>query len=565
MSRILDAIRVANAATEVACKSLSLQKQSLEKIYKNSSIPKLFFGPSISEEASKIYFLSQNSKTPSANSDSTFRSSPINNPLSGTTKRPNLDSEKAVDPKAPKAYSTKINVEKIPSNDKDEKKKNKFELKSSAMPSSRMSRLFHYGALATGVGVGVVEESIKRLVNNPSGGNSLIFTPGNIERISTKLSKMRGAALKLGQMLSLQDNKVLPEEIQQILLRVQNSAHYMPTYQLNTIMKNELGNNWREECFESFDDVPIAAASIGQVHNAVTKEGEKVVVKVQYPGVADSIDSDLNNVMMLLTASRLLPNGLFLDKTVANARVELKWECDYLREASNMEKFAKLLENNSDTFSVPKVYKNISTKKVLTMERMEGIEIVKGNWDQETRNRIATGIMKLCLEEIAIYKFMQTDPNWANFLYNPKTKKIELLDFGSARGFGDEFIKNYLGVLRAAIKNDRFKCEEYSLKLGYLTGFESPKMLNAHVDSIIALGEPFNITNNGKCFDFKNQTVTDRVRGNISTMLEERLVPPPEETYSLHRKLSGAFLLSARLEAEIPCQTLFEDIVGLED
>lgn len=439
-----------------------------------------------------------------------------------------------------------------------------FLMESSPVPSSRVERLFHYGSLATGLGLGIISESIRRIGDSEAKG-SLVLNPANLERMTKKLSQMRGAALKIGQLLSFQDEKVFPPELHKILSRAQNSANYMPRGQLERVMRKELGKTWRTDNFASFDDYPIAAASIGQVHKAIMLNShEQVAIKVQYPGVAGSIDSDLNNLMLLLTASRFLPEGLFLDKTIANARVELKWECDYLREAQSLETFEQFLKGDS-AFVVPKVYHNLSTQSVLTMQYMKGTEITKGQWDQETKNWIASNIMRLCLLEIAKFKFMQTDPNWANFLYNPETKKIELLDFGAARGYSDEFIENYLGILRAAVKTDRKAVEEYSLKLGYLTGLESQSMLEAHIDSILVLGEPFRAefnTANGE-FDFHNQTITDRVRTNIGVMLKERLTPPPEETYGLHRKLSGAFLLCAKMKAKVPCAKLFEEIVGL--
>lgn len=436
----------------------------------------------------------------------------------------------------------------------------------SHVPSTRLARIFHYGSLAAGMGLGAARQGIKHYASGNKSTlsmKSLILSPQNIERMARKFSQMRGAALKVGQMLSFQDLSILPKEIQEVLLRVQNSAHYMPPGQLETVMSNELGHNWRQRLFASFDDVPVAAASIGQVHTAVTSDLTPVVVKVQYPGVVDSIDSDLNNLLTLMTASSLLPPGLFLDKTIANARVELKWECDYLREAQNLIRFREMLKNEP-VFEVPRVFHNLCGDHVLTMERMRGTEIVKGNWSQETKDWIATNIMKLCLMEIKM-KFMQTDPNWANFLYNEETNKIELLDFGAARDFGDDFTENYIQVLRASIRKDRDAIEHYSRELGYLTGLESKSMIDAHVDSVLVLGEAFSpVDNKGKPFSFKDQTITDRVRGKVGLMLNERLTPPPEETYSLHRKLSGIFLLCARLNATVPCEQLFEEIIGHE-
>ena len=178
--------------------------------------------------------------------------------------------------------------------------------------------------------------------------------------------------------------------------------------------------------------------------------------------------------------------------------------------------------------------------------------------DQALLDDISTRVMRLCLMELAQFGFMQTDPNWANFLYNKNTNKLEILDFGATREYSQKFLGPYLDILRAAVKQDSQACEDLSVELGYLTGLESKAMKEAHVDSILILGEPFR----SPTYDFHNQTVTDRVRGNIRLMLRERLTPPPEETYGLHRKLSGAFLLCARLNAKVPCGDLFKEIVG---
>lgn len=434
-------------------------------------------------------------------------------------------------------------------------------LQSSTVPSSRISRLMHYGGLATSLGIGAIGESLRRAAGGGSQG-SVLLSPGNLQKLVRKLTQMRGAVLKVGQLLSFQDDKFIPKDIQVVLQKVQNGANYMPPRQLEKVMKSNLGPEWKNK-FASFEEVPMAAASIGQVHGAVLKDGTQVAVKVQYPGVAESIDSDLDNLMILLTASSLLPEGLFLDKTIANAREELKWECDYVREAQGLEKFKSLLADDS-TFVVPKVHHELSTTQVLTMDRMQGSEITSAldSMPQKTKDWLACNVMRLCLLEIAKFGYMQTDPNWANFLYNSKTHQIELLDFGAARSYGAEFLKNYLGVLRAAVRGDRDQVEKYSLKLGYLTGLESPSMLAAHIDSILVLAEPFSAPGP---YDFKDQTVTERVRENIGVMLKERLTPPPEETYGLHRKLSGAFLLCAKMQATIPCSEMFKDIVGIEE
>ncbi|KAL8941480.1 MAG: hypothetical protein Q9216_002208 [Gyalolechia sp. 2 TL-2023] len=350
---------------------------------------------------------------------------------------------------------------------------------------------------------------------------------------------------------------MLPAPIHEVLQRVQDSADYMPASQRNQVLASNLGSDWRE-LFSSFDERPIAAASIGQVHSATLKSTEtRVAVKVQYPGVANSIDSDLNNLAILLTASRLLPKGLYLEKTIANARTELAWECDYVREAESGRRFQKLLQDEQETFVVPSVIDEASGPQVLTAELMEGVGVTKvQNLTQEQKDWIGSHILRLCLREITEFKFMQTDPNWTNFLYNSKTSKLELLDFGASREYADKFVVPYVQILRAASCNDRDTIRDRSIDLAYLTGYESQAMLNAHVTSVLTLAEPFS-ESSPEIYDFRDQTITDRVRGLIPLMVRERLAPPPEETYSLHRKLSGAFLLCARLGSRVRCRELF--------
>ncbi|KAL8966407.1 MAG: hypothetical protein Q9183_003386 [Haloplaca sp. 2 TL-2023] len=439
----------------------------------------------------------------------------------------------------------------------------RYEMHESRVPSSRFGRLWQYGGLATSMAFGAVGESFRRATGSDAGNaGSLMLSAANMERLVAKLSRMRGAALKLGQMMSFQDSKMLPAPIHEVLQRVQDGADYMPAWQRNQVLASNLGTGWRE-LFTSFDEKPIAAASIGQVHSATLKAtGTRVAVKIQYPGVASSIDSDLNNLAMLLTASRLLPKGLYLDKTIANARTELAWECDYVREAECGRRFKRLLQDEQATFTVPSIIDEASAAQVLTAEMMDGIGVTKGQtFSQEQKDWIGTQILRLCLREISEFKFMQTDPNWTNFLFNAKTSKLELLDFGASRDYPDKFILPYLEILQAASRNDRETVHDRSVDLGYLTGHESQAMRNAHISSVLTLAEPFN-DSSPETYDFRDQTITDRVRDLIPLMIRERLAPPPEETYSLHRKLSGAFLLCARLGSRVKCKELFANAMA---
>ncbi|RYP29908.1 hypothetical protein DL767_006507 [Monosporascus sp. MG133] len=432
-----------------------------------------------------------------------------------------------------------------------------YTLRESRVPATRLSRLWNYGGLAAGMLGGAISESVSRGFGG-GGQGSVLLSAGNMERLVAKLSRMRGAALKMGQMMSFQDAKMLPAPLQEVLQRVQDRADYMPSWQRDRVLTASLGPEWRS-LFDEFEETPMAAASIGQVHRATLKStGEKVAVKIQFPGVADSINSDLDNLSMLLTASKMLPKGLYLNKTIENARTELGWECDYEREAECGKRYRELLADEPDVFVVPSIYTEASGKHVLTMEFMEGTGVTRvKSFTQEQRDWIGTQILRLCLREITEFRFMQTDPNWTNFLYNATTNRLELLDFGASREYPEEFVSQYVSLLAAASRTDRRAIKDLSESLGYLTGHESRTMLDAHVASILTLAEPF-LASAPELYDFHDQTITERVKALIPVMIRERLTPPPEETYSLHRKLSGAFLLCARLGSRVRCRELFE-------
>lgn len=447
---------------------------------------------------------------------------------------------------------------------------------SEAVPASSFARAFEFGKLGASVMFSGAREVTRRRLAKLTGSSdgadeatrTAFVNEENAERMASTLTKLRGAALKLGQILSLQDDAAVPPQLQAVFNRVRASAHIMPPEQLHSTLHAELGEDWRSRV-RSFAEAPIASASIGQVHRAVLPDGRLCALKVQYPGVATSVESDLANLKRLATYTGALPKRMFVDNIIASARDELLEECDYEAEAAHTERYRTLIEATEadpaadpllrgGKFGVPAVIRPLSSARVLTTELMHGqpIEAV-AEMSAARRNAVAGRILALTFRELFCWRFVQTDPNWGNYLYDPQSDVISLIDFGAARTYPKAFVDEYLRMVDACARKDRQAALDASIALGFLSGEEPREMLDAHVAAGFVLGEPFGAS---APYDFAASGLSARVREHVPTMLKLRERPPPREIYSLHRKLSGAYMLCIRLRATIGCRDVFERV-----
>ena len=399
-----------------------------------------------------------------------------------------------------------------------------------AVPSTRIGRAAGFASLGFGLAIGTASELASRLIPGleSSKGSSVVVTDANADRLAATLCRMRGAALKMGQMLSIQDESLLPPALSRALLQVRQGAHAMPNYQLVQQLESQLGTDWRNK-FVSFDELPFAAASIGQVHRArIAQDGveKDVVVKVQYPGVASSIESDLRNLAMLVKMTGLSPKGLFIENVIRVGRDELKVECNYINEMANQIKLQELVASDpylvDQRFVVPNVIEDVTTEQVITTDYAPGGTIDKvSHLDQEERNRIGRTILYLTMKELFDWRLMQTDPNWGNFLYDVGTRRTTLIDFGATRSYSKEFVDGYLRIVWASANRDETTLMEQSRRMDFLTGEENDTMLRAHKLSGFTVGEPF--WTDDEPFDFRGSNISTRMGEHTSVFLRHRL------------------------------------------
>jgi predicted unusual protein kinase regulating ubiquinone biosynthesis (AarF/ABC1/UbiB family) len=424
-----------------------------------------------------------------------------------------------------------------------------------AIPSSRAARLGAFGRLAGGVASGMLGEGARRLARGERPRmRDLVLTPGNVGRLADRLSHLRGAAMKLGQMISMDAGDLLPPELAAILAQLRSQAHRMPPEQLRHVLDSEWGPDWRRR-FARFNATPIAAASIGQVHRATLPDGRELAIKVQYPGVRESIDSDVDNVATLLRVSGVLPRELDLAPLLTEAKRQLHEEADYEREAAQMTRFADWLDGHAD-YVVPRPLPELTTARVLAMDFIDGIPIeAMADAPQEQRDAAMRDLMALVLREMFEFGAMQTDPNFANYRFQPDAGRLVLLDFGAARDVDPATAQGYRSLLSAGLSGDRDAVREAARAAGFL-GEAAVARHRPLVDRMIDI--VVTEMNRPGPFDFGDRGFVEVLREQGMEMAADRSTwhIPPVETLFVQRKVSGTALLAARLEARVDVREL---------
>ena len=427
-----------------------------------------------------------------------------------------------------------------------------------AVPTGRVGRLLQFGGMVSAIAGNVAAGGVRALVQGRRPDlPSLLLTPANTLRLTDGLSHLRGAALKLGQMLSMDTGVVLPAELTAILGRMRDDARHMPPKQLQTVLNAAWGPGWYGR-FARFDVRPFAAASIGQVHRAVMPDGTDLAIKVQYPGVRDSIDSDVDNMAALIRLPGLLPRGMDLAPILTEAKRQLHAEADYLAEAQHLARFGGLLAG-SDRFLLPSLYPDLCRPQVLAMTYVESdpLDSLMAA-SQSVRDRVATDLIDLVLRELFVFGAMQTDPNLANYRYDPQSGRIVLLDFGAVQPVAPDLAADFRALARVALDGGADATRNAMLQIGYF----GPDTAPHHQDLIQSMFDTAMAPlRQDTPFDFGRSDLLERLRDMGLAIGTDRELShlPPAATLFLHRKIGGMYLMAAKLRARVALRPMVED------
>lgn len=433
--------------------------------------------------------------------------------------------------------------------------------KTKKLPSSRAARLSQFGGLLTSVAGNIAVDGIKSLSRGQIPElKQLLLTSKNINNLAERLAHLRGAAMKMGQLLSMDAGDLLPPELNQLLSVLRDSAYILPEAQVQQVLQESLGENWHQH-FSSFEMTPFAAASIGQVHKAQLHDGTALAVKIQYPGVNRSIHSDVDNMGSLIKISGLVPENIDLTRLLLEVKIQLIREADYEIEASFLSRYASLLASSED-FIVPQLVSELSNEQVLTMSFVEGdeIESIKA-LPQEQKDAACRKLVELLFQELFDFQLMQTDPNFANYRYQPKTQKIVLLDFGATREISDELCQFYHSVADAILSGDTKKVYQLATEIGFYQQQVPAAFTEEMIRTLQIAFEPIQYDGD---YDFAGSDVLSRLKDRAMTHAQFRhhFGTPPAEAMFIHRKIAGIYLLLCRVGAHLNLRQLLSEAMG---
>jgi predicted unusual protein kinase regulating ubiquinone biosynthesis (AarF/ABC1/UbiB family) len=433
--------------------------------------------------------------------------------------------------------------------------------KRSSITSGRVRRAMKVGELASQVGSSYLWNQLRRPFQSASARERDLLETHirNAQRIVESSKQLRGAFMKLIQMLSIRKD-LLPGEALDVLRATQSSVPPMSYATISEQIRKEIGKR-PEAIFASFDQTAFAAASLGQVHRAITRDGVDVAVKIQYPGVEETVEQDLRNLKLLLRTLQALGHDVMrqeIDTGAVYRELEqrLREELDYVNEARNMTEFGRRLGDDPDIM-IPRFVKELSSRRVLTMTFIDGYplaDVMGPEVELEMREWVARKIHEVAWRQILEFGLLHTDFHPGNYLVSHHPH-LGVLDFGSIRRFPEPVRKALLQVARAILSGDESALGAAMVRLGYLDGSQNAAPM---VKIIHLLFEPMRFDREFDPLEYDTVGKAAKV-GEIA--LENRLYKSPAHSVFLIRALVGLEGITRGLGVKANYRRMFADVV----
>lgn len=412
--------------------------------------------------------------------------------------------------------------------------------------SSKLSRFLSVGQGLTKATAQLALDAAKTkaqsyLDKNPEIKDMGLKIKATKEIIQT-MGELKGAMMKLGQMISISEDLFLPKEISALFRDLQKNSPPMPEDEVRRMIMENFKKT-PDELFMEFDIRPVAAASIGQVHKAKLHTGEVVAVKIQYPKIVDAIKYDFQNLHKIDKLVHLLyANKPNLDGMIEELKTSLLKECNYLHEMEQIQFFKEKYKDIFPMIMIPAVHPEYCTEQILTMEWVSGDSFEETlHYTDEQKKFLGQSLYESYLYSFFELKRLHTDPQNGNYLFSPT--KIIMLDFGSTREFDLDFIVDYVGLMVAMEEN---RVDIYSLiakKLNMFKEDDEEELINRHFTIIRELYLPYTTPGVGTITDinpfllFKEFIKDVDFKGRKSPRQEFLLLD--RSTFGLYTKLKS--------------------------
>lgn len=389
--------------------------------------------------------------------------------------------------------------------------------------------------------------------------------------IVNELGKLKGSVVKIGQVMAIYGEHVLPPEITDALRMLEEQTMAVDWLSLEPYIREQLGSVYDDL---DIDPVPIGAASLGQVHKArIRSSNELICLKVQYPGVAESIDTDLASVAMLLKIAKVVTLGVDFDAWLDEIRSMLKQEVDYELEAKTTSEFKQRLVDHP-VFVVPTIYPRYCTKRILAASFEEGTVVTDEKvaaLPQSVKNQLGHAFLDLFFKEIYVWETLQTDPNFGNYRIQfdeagTELTRIVLLDFGAVQQYPASFLDPLKSMMAGALGHQLQETIDGAIGLGIMSEKFPPEVLNEFAELCFKIIEPLNFVpddleqgqlNEKGDYRWSQANLPKRIgKQAAKAAFSQYFAIPPKEFTFLSRKLLGVFAFISALDAEFNGQDL---------